>query len=313
MHGWANTKRAQQSTDAFETAARCLKVRFELLVLDEQFEMKKWELNEKSLLSAETQILQGIKKALAVQGVQDMLSREGLPHAPKDLEKWFKAARITSQDMSARVISTMLKVATRFQSAVECRLILTELDSAFGSKHSFQNTTSLDIACQKTGVKNNNKLATSLLQWCLSLCRDEMLRGDMPPEVGHVGLKAAFTRYLLKRRLVAYLVRKFTWKKLDALEEKLALPVGFQCFEVMNTLFGSYESWRKSGLSPGSTVTMGWLHNMPPHMVRLIHFCSQCLRGGGDLESVIADIVEASPLVSPEAAHFFPYMTHSCV
>ncbi|CAE6919613.1 unnamed protein product [Symbiodinium sp. CCMP2592] len=302
VHGWAQAKEAEKPTDAFQTAARCVKVRFELLILDETFEMKKWELNEKTNLAAETQILQGLKRALAVQGVADMLQREGQPNGPKDLEKWFKTAKVTTADMSARVVSTMMKVATRFKSAVECRLILTELDSAFGSKHAFQHSNSLDVACQKTGVKNNAKLAASLLLWCLSLCRDEMMRGDMPPEIGHIGVKAAFTRYLLKKRLVAYLVRKFTWKKVDAIEEKLALPVGYQCFEVLNTLFSNYEAWRQSGLSPGSEVSMAWLHNMPPHMVRVIHFCSHLLRGGGDLESVLANIVETSPLVSPEAA-----------
>ena len=144
----------------FEDASRAVRIRYELLVGSEAAELRKWELAEESMSLADAQVLQGLKRARAVKDFELSLRRDGKATSHDSIGKLFKKGGVAS--MTGKVVSTMLKLADRFNAAPDATLAISDLDSLYGNGHSLANHSNLDVMCQKTSVRSDPRLQSAL-------------------------------------------------------------------------------------------------------------------------------------------------------
>ena len=149
-----------EPTDAFEECCRAMRIMFELLPSKEGTEIRKWALAEESFALADTQVLQGLKRARAIKQFEQNLKHDGKKCEHEALEKMFSSGGISS--MSARVIGTLLKVAERFEAVPAASLSVSALDSSFGNTHALTSHSNLDILCGKTAIRSDPLLQNAL-------------------------------------------------------------------------------------------------------------------------------------------------------
>ena len=156
LWAWHEKHKAGGDTKDFQKGARAMRIRYEYLPDDGEFELQKWRLADKAFAEADVQVLHGLKRAQAVREVQALLRSQGRADTAEGHAKFFTEGGVKA--MSATVVSRMLKIAERFEAAGStAALLVTELDSQFGcSGHAFGHHTNLSLVCQRTVVKKND-------------------------------------------------------------------------------------------------------------------------------------------------------------
>ena len=89
--------------------------------------MRKWKLAQQAEDCHQSQVLVGLRRVQAVKEVSQALAKLGKDSSAESLAKWFASGQV--RGMSAKVISSMLKIANPFDAAgKEASLLVTELD-----------------------------------------------------------------------------------------------------------------------------------------------------------------------------------------
>ena len=245
--------------------------------------MRKWSLCQAAHSAAETQILVGLRRAMAVQEVASTMSSLGRDNSAESLEKWFAAGQV--RGMSTKVLRTMLKIAARFTAAGrEASSLVGALDSKYASNHVLAWHSNLDILCQKTAVRKDAKLENSLLVWCLHCLVRDIEAGKPFQDVGGPMLKVLLARYLLKKRILSYLTKKANSAEMVA-------------------TFSSVESLTASGLLDAlpSSLPVPWLRDLPEHGQVLVSFLAKVMRGTEHLDQIMDQALAKDPLLPAEA------------
>ena len=145
---------------------------------------------------------------MAVYDVQIALKSQGFSASQEDLSKWFSKGGVKA--MSPKAIGTMLKIWSRFSQAGQAAVRPVEiLDSQFGSRHCMAWTTNLDFICQRTSCRKTASIQNSSLCWCLECLLEDVGCKRFPPDLNQPSLKIVVSRYLLKKRVLTYIARKF--------------------------------------------------------------------------------------------------------
>ena len=245
--------------------------------------MRKWSLCQAAHSAADTQILVGLRRAMAVQEVASTMLSLGKDNSADSLEKWFAGGQV--RGMSAKVLRTMLKIAARFTAAGrEAVSLVGALDSKYASNHVLAWHSNLDILCGKTAVRKDAKLENSLLVWCLYCLVRDIESGKPFQEVGGPMLKVLLARYLLKKRILSYLTKKAN------------------SAEMVGT-FSSMESLTSSGLLDAlpSSLPLPWLRDLPEHEHVLVSFLTKVMRGTEHLDQIMDQALAKDPLLPAEA------------
>ena len=74
------------------------------------------------------------------------------------------------------------------------------------------NLQNLDVFSSRSFVMNNPATTSSLLTWTSELLLDEVKNGGLSPNANKKELTDALNCYLLKKRMVNYVIRKMTVK-----------------------------------------------------------------------------------------------------
>ena len=171
----------------------------------------KWTLMAQSKGTAETDLLRGYRRTLAVDSVRASLASRSKPHTIADIASWFATVHIEagSEKMTASVVAQHLKVHDRVSSNRRAAFMLDTLESTCGRHHPLSSLTSLDVVCKKTAVPKNRPLEAALISWVVSGFAVLKARGlsDMPTAKG--GVATLTSVILLIRRLVHYLISRF--------------------------------------------------------------------------------------------------------
>lgn len=261
-----------------------MRVRYEYLADDGEFELQKWRLADKAFSEADVQVLQGLKRAQAVREVQALLRSQGRPDTPEGLSKFFSEGGIKS--MSPTVIGRMLKIAERFeQSGSDAALLVTELDSQFGcAGHALGHHSNLSLVCQRTVVKKNEPVQNQLFLWVLETVRDEIQGQKVDANMGQPALQILITRALLKRRVVHYLARKYGQKDGPLLANLTSLP-----------------SFKACGLDQSVPSSLAWLSALPDHEQQVASFAARIIRGTAEIDGLMDELLKKDSLLAPEA------------
>ncbi|CAK8998375.1 unnamed protein product [Durusdinium trenchii] len=289
-----------KSLKGFMEGCRSMRVKFQYFATWEEFELSKWKVADRTQEIAESQVLVGLKRARAVAELQVSLKNGGHAAEPEDLAKFFSQANLRS--MSGRVISMMVKIWTRFAQAgpAVCNLVET-LDSEYGVHHTFNSHSNLDFLCQRTSCKTNPALQNSLLQWVLECFCYEVTKGKVAADVTGPGLKALLHRYLLKRRIVGYISKKFQGVDGDSEASHSDLPPEYSPSRVLQTVLGTMEGFRTSGLNSELPANLAWFGRLDEYLQRLLLFGSLVLRGATELDAVMDGCLGRDSLMSAEA------------
>lgn len=287
MWSW-NEKTSQGKPRArdFEQGCRAMRVCFEYLPQWEDFEMRKWKVAQQAEDRHQSQVLVGLRRVQAVKEVSLALSKLGKDGSADSLAKWFESGQV--RGMSSKVVSAMLKISNRFEAAGhEATLLVMELDSMYNVGHTLAHSSNLDALCQKTGCRSNKPLENSLLIWCLSMFVADVQAGKLSPDIGLPTLKQVLGRYLLRRRVVFYLTKKFGVK---------------ECPEWHNT-FALVASFKQSGLASllPSSLSLSWMQTLPEHCQTVLAFASKVMRGTDQLDALMDACLKIDPLCTPEA------------
>lgn len=290
-----------KSLKGFMEGCRSMRVKFQYFATWEEFELSKWKVADRTQEIAESQVLVGLKRARAVAELQVSLKNGGHAAEPEDLAKFFSQANLRS--MSGRVISMMVKIWTRFAQAgpAVCNLVET-LDSEYGVHHTFNSHSNLDFLCQRTSCKTNPALQNSLLQWVLECFCYEVTKGKVAADVTGPGLKALLHRYLLKRRIVGYISKKFQGVDGDSEASHSDLPPEYSPSRVLQTVLGTMEGFRTSGLNSELPANLAWFGRLDEYLQRLLLFGSLVLRGATELDAVMDGCLGRDSLMSAEAS-----------
>ena len=284
LWAWHEKHKAGGDTKDFQKGARAMRIRYEYLPDEGEFELQKWRLADKAFAEADVQVLQGLKRAQAVREVQALLRSQGRADTAEGLAKFFTEGGV--KVMSATVVSRMLKIAERFEAAGStAALLVTELDSQFGcSGHAFGHHTNLSLVCQRTVVKKNDPVQNQLFLWVLETVRDDIKEQRVDANMGAPLLQILISRALLKRRVVHYLVRKFGQK--DG-------PL------VAN--FSSLTVFKACGLDHSVPSSLGWLCALPDHEQQVASFAARILRGTPEIDQLMDELLKKDNLLAPEA------------
>jgi hypothetical protein len=274
-----------------------MRVRFEFLPTWDEFERRKWQLADKASDDAEAQVLLGLKRTKAVTEVEVNLRNAGKPHQPDDMEKWYAQGKV--KNMSAKVISTMLKINVRFEAAGrEAFLIVGELDSKYSIHHSMASTSNLDLLCQRTSCRKNEPLQGTLLLWCLHTLKSDIFAGKIPAEISISSLKIVLNRYLLRKRVVSFLGRKFQAPGQEGVqydgEDK-------HPSRVVAHVFACYSNFVASGLAMNLAISLAWMGKLPEFQSKVLEFGAKVVRGTADMDKLMDSALERDNMMSAEA------------
>ena len=233
---------------------------------------------------------------MAVYDVQIALKSQGFSASQEDLSKWFSKGGVKA--MSPKAIGTMLKIWSRFSQAGQAAVRPVEiLDSQFGSRHCMAWTTNLDFICQRTSCRKTSSIQNALLVWCLECLLEDVGCKRFPPDLNQPSLKIVVSRYLLKKRVLTYIARKF-----PALDEAgRSYDTRFHPSKVLDNVFSTVAAWKESGLSSTLPTNLSWLQLLPEYQQQLLQFGTQLLRGSPDLDRVMDAALDRDALVAAEA------------
>ena len=180
--------------------------------------------------------------------------------------------------MSPKAIGTMLKIWSRFSQAGQAAVRAVEiLDSQFGSRHCMAWTTNLDFICQRTSCRKTSSIQNALLVWCLECLLEDVGCKRFPPDLNQPSLKIVVSRYLLKKRVLTYIARKF-----PALDEAgRSYDTRFHPSKVLDNVFSTVAAWKESGLSstcPQTSVGCSSCLNTSSSSFNLVRSCFGALQ-----------------------------------
>ena len=250
--------------------------------------MRKWKLAQQAEDCHQSQVLVGLRRVQAVKEVSQALAKLGKDSSADSLAKWFASGQV--RGMSTKVISSMLKIANRFDAAgKEASLLVSELDSQYNVGHTLANSSSLDCLCQKTSCRTNKPLESALLLWCLTMFVADAQLGKIMPDLAVPAFKQVLGRYLLRRRVVFFLLKKF----------------GQDCPE-WHTTFASVANFKESGLASSlpSSLSLSWMQALPEHCQAVLAFAAKVMRGTDQLDSLMDAALAKDALLAPEAGGF---------
>ena len=171
------------------------------------------------------------------------------------------------------------------------------LDSQFGSRHCMAWTTNLDFICQRTSCRKTASIQNSLLCWCLECLLEDIESKHAPADMTLPSLKIVVSRYLLKKRVLTYIARKF-----PALDDpSTSYDPRFHPSKVLDNVFSTVAAWKESGLSSTLPTNLSWLQLLPEYQQQLLQFGTQLLRGSPDLDKVMDAALDRDALVAAEA------------
>ena len=192
-------------------------------------------------------------------------------------------------------ISKLLKIHRRISACKFCVQMIEELDDAYGPNHILATVNGLDMISSKSFVQNNPATSSSLMSWMAGSLRREIRAGRLPPDANKEQGSTAFNRFLLKRRLINYLLRK------------LCLPnthPAHASYQKLVKCFSSWAAFEASGLDGTTKVTsedMSWLQDLPEFLSELSMFLANIVKGtSGALETQLETDVKKDPTIQPE-------------
>ena len=282
---WLDMKEDGKSKKVLQTSLKdfiegCANMRviYEFYPTWDAFEERKWRLADEVSNNRDALVLQGVRKALAVQSVQNTLKENGKAHNNEALAKFFTRVK----NMSAKVIGTMLKISDRFTEASGTIALCYEMDSKFDGVHCLSNTSVLDLLCQKTSKKKGPG-QDKILFWVVSHLHSDIMSGKVPVNLSQRDAATVISRYLLKKRLIAFLGR-------------------YGCKEMVEA-FESVSAFSNSGLAnPGVGAThIPWLADLPEYSMAVVMFLGKVMRGTDTLYKCMDAALARDPLMPAEA------------
>eukprot|EP00974_Lingulodinium_polyedra_P049347 4742342-Lingulodinium_polyedra.AAC.1 len=246
MFAWAQATQNGESTAAdFKTRARQVRTRFLYLPDTDEYERRKWTMQETAVELADNTNLTGYQRVLAVVGVRDMLAARSLPCTNVAVAAWFKKANMstTQEPLTAKTIGIYTKIHGRVHGLGRATALLVQLNSLFGRKHVLAHVSVLDYACQKTAMPDASALAAKVLEYVVEGLAVLMLRGDLKQDAtrDHV-VQKVIPALLLIRRCTVYLVNKFRFK--DEADKHYLENRAPSC--VLQKVFGNYSTYHDS-------------------------------------------------------------------
>ena len=180
--------------------------------------------------------------------------------------------------MSSKNISKCLKIHKRITAAdFRTQEIIADFDDRFGSRHTLASVQSLDILVTRTYVSGNDAVSRSLLLWCLEHFNNDVQRGTVSFDAAKPAFNLAISRSLLKKRIINYVNKKVPMPAKPKGSDPANIPT-------IESIFGSFQKFRNSGLDHGSTLVMTWRASMPCYLQETFDFLTKLTRGGGALD-----------------------------
>ena len=252
---------------SFEQGCRAMRVRFQCVASWEEHKLAKWKEAEDVEGFAETLVLVGLKRCRALADLQASLKAKGHASDAADLGKFFTQGNLRS--MSSRVIGVMLRIWGRFAAAgTPC--------CEFGPKHTFSENSISDFL----SANQLQKGSSTSLSWVLKCFCFDAKQGRVPANTSGSALKTLVHRYLLKRRIMSYVAKKFSFEDLKATDA----PEEYWPNRVLHTVLGTVEGFRTSGLTSELPANLAWIGTLPEFLQRLLIFGSLVLRGAIELD-----------------------------
>ena len=243
LYAWAQAT-AHGTADQFRQAAARFRVAFQFLPDADTAERRKWVLMEAARSSSENQHLFGIKRAHAVHNLQQELKLRGARHDTEALTAWFNGVKFChSEDaMTKGSIERQLKIFTRMSADQRIMDALDKLESMYGKRHALASSSALDVLCNRTAVKGNVPLQTTLAVFMTEAILVMHARGDLPLDTSRdtLGTKI-IPQVLLKRRVISYLASKFRFA--DRRDLDVAVPADRTASAVLMKVFGSFATF----------------------------------------------------------------------
>lgn len=258
----------------------------------------KWTLMAKNKGTAETDLLRGYRRTLAVDAVRASLASRSKPHTIGDIATWFATVHVEagSERMTAAVVAQHLKVHDRVSSNRRAALMLDLLESTCGRHHPLSNLTSLDVVCKKTAVPKNRPLEAALISWVVSGFAVLKARGmsDMP--TAKAGVANLTSVILLVRRLVHYLIMRFPPKT----------TAGGLAKDTVLKIFGDWAMFHKCFPKGDAldidldVVPQTVLGHLDDNGGVLVEFFSALMDIRNDMYALLKTAAVQNPLVPPE-------------
>ena len=143
-----------------------VRTKYLLLAADDDFECKKWSLQEFNTELAQQTALFGLARAQVVTKLRDDLKARSERHDMQAIEQWFSTVTFASSNdkITAKTAGVYTKIITRFYYDPFVAEVVQHLDNHFGKNHSLATISVLDQICQKTALRQTAQLEAKLLR-----------------------------------------------------------------------------------------------------------------------------------------------------
>ena len=284
---------------AYRKHAKAIHVRFVYLPdLDDSMRAR-WDLMEKSKSSAESDLLRGFRRTLAVEGVRRSLASRCKPHGAAEVTAWFSSVHFESEKMTKDIVAQHLKIYDRIATNKKSSAMLDEMESRWGRFHGLSSLTALDLVCKKTSLPKNKPLESALITWVIHGIAVACARGHSEvPKASSVGTFSNIL--LLVRRVVFYLLNRFPPRTQSGKDMKDTLLKLFGDWLGFHKAFSKGEALEPMGLAPPEmeTTVLGQLDDTSQS---LAEFLTILMDLRSDVYVLLKTATAQSALVSPDA------------
>ena len=247
LYAWAQAKKQGMDTEVlqkFMEVAMSVRTRFMLITDEDEFEREKWNRMETQSETAENQEVFGYHRIKAVMKVKLMLLERKVASDVNAVTAWCRTIRwaAASEQIGSKAVALCFRVAQRIEGSPTVGLRLETLSSMYGKNHSLASMYTLDAACKATKV-SIPKLESALLLWVVEGIVVLHLRRELPLNTsGKILESKYFPCLLLLRRVVGYLLGKFTFKD-EGFEEA---PPARKPSLLLGKIFNSFASFHNA-------------------------------------------------------------------
>ena len=242
MLAWAQCKKLGIKAELakFFEHAQMIRTRFILLPDKDEFERKKWSLQESTKELSEQTVLYGISRVLAVADVRDDLAlrKQSCDHVA--VSAWFSTVKVSSasEKITSKTAQTYLRIHARFETAIGTVDACRQMDNHLGKNHALASTSVLEICVGRTSCPSNTALEAKLLTWVVEGLAVQTLRKNLPSN-SKEGVKDILPLLLLQRRCVTYIASKYPF----ADEDGVTYAEGRSPSKIFKEVFGTYKKF----------------------------------------------------------------------
>jgi hypothetical protein len=265
-----------------------VRTKYLLLPGDDEFERKKWSLQELSTELADQTSLFGLARAQVVTKLREDLKHRNERHDMQAIEQWFSTVNFanSSEKITAKTAGVYTKIITRFFYDPAVAEVVQHLDNHFGRNHSLATISVLDQICQKTSLPQAIVLEGKLLRWVVDGIAVHTLRHNLKKPVPREEImKSLVPVLLLQRRVAIYFTTKYKFRN----EADIVYINNRSPEHVMANLFSSMRTYHAAfpkgtplayeftgmdaTLQPAATLTnIAWMGQLSETQNELITF-----------------------------------------